>query len=115
MILNTGTENGALSHSLSRFMRCVTARSILFMICSSSILKYVNRRIQGNVCVVTTRMCRIRGLSFSDDCAGVRPHEVGTCAGEVDEIEIYTEELIVTVLVARPTAVDLVLGAQQQR
>jgi hypothetical protein len=57
----------------------------------------------------------MRGLSFSDDCAGVQPHEVGTCAGEVKEIERYTKELIVTVLVARPTVADLVLGAQEQR
>lgn len=58
-------------------------------------------------------MCGIGGLSFSDDCAGVRSHEVGSCAGKVEEIERYTKELIVPVLVALPTVVNRVLGVQE--
>ncbi len=50
-------------------------------------------------------MCGIRELGFGDDCAGVRLHEVRTCAGKVEEIA----------MVAVPTVADLVLGAQEQR
>jgi hypothetical protein len=78
---------------------------------SSSILKCVRGRIQGNVCAEKAWMCRIRERDFGDDRAGVRPHEVRSYAGTVNELESYTKELIVTVLVALPTVVDRVLGA----
>gem|GEM_PF-1132389 len=71
--------------------------------------------MQGNRCAVQTRVCGIRELCFSDDCAGVRPHEMRSCAGELEESERYTGKLMVTVLVARPLMADLVLGVQDQR
>lgn len=116
MILKISMKNGTLSrpfHDSYDVQRQFRTFHDLFL--SSRILKCVRSRIQGNVCAVQTRMCGIGELSFNDHCAGVRLHEGGSCAGKVEGIESYTDELMVTVLVAWPSMAALVIGAQEQR